>query len=160
MRGMPRRVLASLLIALGVVALVAAFASGDDPVYKDDTFLDAESLGVLHMEGGDCFSDPVWSEADGQDIVEYTGCEPEADNQAYGFFQATDGPWDRERVAAEAEKGCETGFTTYWKSGESGLDFYAVLPTERTWTESEDRTVMCVVYNPRGELAGSPLPLQ
>jgi hypothetical protein len=136
-----------------------AFAAhGDDERRKDETFLTAETVGVTNVEGGDCFSDPAYDETQRTDIVEHQGCEA-ADNQAYGFFQLDDASFDTAEVARKGWDGCRAGFTSYWEDeNASGLAFYPVLPTATSWADYDDRTVMCVVYNPRGQLEGSPLP--
>ncbi|MGW0983200.1 hypothetical protein ACWD33_20525 [Streptomyces xiamenensis] len=152
-------------LALVAVALLpaadAAPAPGPAvPDRKGDTFLTAESGGVLAIEGGECFTDPARSPAAGEVMVRYVPCDEEgAANQVYGFVAAPDGAFDRERVAAFARESCGRGFRTYWPGeAAAGLDFYPVLPTAATW-DIGDRDVMCVAYRPGSPLTGSLLPL-
>ncbi|MDG4765673.1 hypothetical protein O7632_16435 [Solwaraspora sp. WMMD406] len=150
--------------AVAAVALVASLSlTGAAPpsaaVRKDDRFLTAQTPGVLHIEAGECFSDPFHYARVGEVVVVYTPCDqPPVDNQVYGFVEAADGPWNRDAVADLAWRRCGAGFTHHWSTrAESGLDYFPVLPTEETWADG-DRTVMCVVYDPAGRLAGSVLP--
>lgn len=121
--------------------------------------MDAQTTGVLDIEGGDCFSDPTYSESAAEDIVVYSPCDEGADNQAYHFVHAPDGAWDRDRVAELGWEGCGEEFRSRWVSQEeSGLDFFPILPTEQTWADG-DRVIMCAVYDPDGQLTESALPL-
>lgn len=122
---------------------------------KDDRFITAQTSGILDIEGGECFTDPVYSPGAGEPVVLYVPCAQGADNQVYGFVHADDGGYDRARLASFAWDRCGRGHAAYWP--ESTLDFYPVLPTAETWADG-DRDVMCVVYDPRGRLPGSVLP--
>jgi hypothetical protein len=157
----PRRRLAAIaVLSLAGLSAFTVSARGADEVRKDESFLTAETAGVLNMEGGDCFDDPVYDESQGVEVANHQDCAS-ADNQVYGFFQVEGDAFDRAGLAKKGWDGCRVGFTTYWKNAEdSGLDFYPVLPTRVTWEEQEDRTVMCVVYNSHGKLEGAPLPTQ
>ncbi|MFC0553645.1 hypothetical protein ACFFHJ_22380 [Planotetraspora thailandica] len=147
-------------LLLCVVALGTLFVDPPGPrAVKDDAFITAETPGILNIEGGECFTDPVDSTGSGRPIVLYRPCPEHADNQSYGFVHAADGAWERTRLAAFAWKKCGEGFTHYWAGkAASGLDFYPVMPTEKTWADG-DRDIMCVVYRPGGELTESAVPL-
>ncbi|GAB2887755.1 hypothetical protein [Streptomyces mayteni] len=132
-------------------------------VEKGEAFITADTGGVFDLEAGECFVDPAYSEVLGQDTVLYTPCDEGADNQVYGFVAAPDdmtaGAYDAERLAAFGWEICGRGFASYWPGeAAAGLDFYPVLPTERTWGFG-DRDVMCVVHRPGAELTDSLLPL-
>ncbi|WP_434743467.1 hypothetical protein [Micromonospora sp. SH-82] len=147
-----------------VVAVVAAMAvfPATEPravLMKDDTFVDAQTNGILTIEGGECFTDPAYSTRLGDVVVLYASCEEGADNQSYAFLHAPDGPWDRPGLVEFARAGCGRDFARRWTSREaSGLDHYPVLPTEETWADG-DRDVMCVVYRPGERITRSLVPL-
>lgn len=147
---------------VGLAALLSLTAAEPRSVdlVKDDHFMTVQTPGVLTIEAGECFSDPFFYPRAGEVVVLYTPCdEPPVDNQTYGFVDAADGPWDRDDLAEFGWQRCGDGFATYWPDPDgSDLDYYPVLPTEQTWADG-DRTVMCVVYDPSGRLAGSALPL-
>ncbi|WP_046498838.1 hypothetical protein [Streptomyces odonnellii] len=152
-----RRLLAAVpsLLALGTLLVEPSPA----PVHKGDTFITAETSGILNIEGAECFTDPTYSVTADDKVVLYRACREGAANQSYGFLSADEGPYDRAVLADFAWRGCGRGFRRYWTSREkSGLDFYPVLPTEETWADG-DRDVMCVVYDPEGELKQSQLPM-
>lgn len=157
---MARRSALGFVAALcALILLPAADPARRSSTEKTDTFLTAETGGVFDLEAGECFTDPAYSDPLGDVTVAYTPCDDHADNQVYGFVTAPEGAFDRPRLASFARETCGRGFDSYWPGGAAdGLDFYPVLPTERTW-RSGDRTVMCVVYRPAGELTDSLLPL-
>ena len=71
-----------------LIVLVLTAGCGSDPIHKDDTFMDAQTTGVLHIEGGECFTDPTYEAAAAEDVVTYKPCEEGADNQSYKFVHA------------------------------------------------------------------------
>jgi hypothetical protein len=158
-RKVTRWVARGLLTAALLCGLAGASAR-PVAVAKGDSFITAETPGILNIEGGECFDDPAYDRAANEVMVVYRPCEESADNQAYGFLHADDGAWDPAKLRDFAWAGCRAFFVRRWTSTEvSNLDFYPILPTEETWADG-DRTVMCAVYNPKGELAGSTLPLR
>jgi hypothetical protein len=154
-----RWVAGGLLTAALLFGLAGATAK-PAPVVKGDGFITAETPGILNIEGGECFDDPAYDRGANEILVLYRPCEESADNQAYGFLHAADGPWDQAKLRDFAWDGCRAAFVRRWTSTSvSNLDFYPILPTEETWADG-DRTVMCAVYNPTGRLADSVLPLR
>ncbi|MEO3930531.1 hypothetical protein ABGB07_42795 [Micromonosporaceae bacterium B7E4] len=151
----------AVVATVATLAAVAAIEPAvSPPIVKGDTFVTAQTGGVLNIEGGECFSDPAYSREAAEVVVRYEPCESGADNQSYGFLRADDGSWDRARLADFAWQGCRGYFERRWPDRNGGtLDFYPILPTEQTWADG-DRTVMCVVYRPRGRLTDSVLPLR
>ncbi len=143
----------------GAGLALAVLSGCGGTTHKDDTLMDAQTTGVLDIEGGECFSDPTYSEAAAEEVVLYTSCEDGADNQSYHFVHAPDGAWDRDQVAELGWEGCGEEFRNRWISQEeSDLDFFPILPTEQTWADG-DRVIMCAVYDPDGQLTESALPL-
>lgn len=152
-----RWVLLGIVLGLCALTLNPAQATTMSLRDNDATFITAATPGILDIEGGECFSDPTYSAAAGGEIVLYTPCPQQADNQSYGFVHAADGPWDAAALTRFALAGCERGFRHYWPTAGSTLDFYPIMPTAESWADG-DRDVMCVVYNPRGRLTDSVLP--
>lgn len=145
-------------VVLGLCAVTLAPARADTTgatVHKDENFLTAQTPGILDIEAGECFTDPTYHPAAGGHVVLYTPCAQQADNQVYGFVHLPDGRFDGDRVSAQAWARCERGFTAL--RIDTALDFYPVVPTRETWADG-DRDVMCVAYDPAGQLAGSVLP--
>ncbi|MDO3702749.1 hypothetical protein Q3W71_13835 [Micromonospora sp. C28SCA-DRY-2] len=141
-----------------LAALGAIEPSVSAPLTKSDAFVTAETSGILTIEGGECFADPAYSRRAAEVVVRYVPCEDGADNQAYGFLQAPDGPWDRPGLAGYAWRGCGDFFDRRWPDRDGGtLAYYPILPTAQTWADG-DRTVMCAVYRPGGRLGDSVLP--
>lgn len=158
-RSVPRPVIGRrLLAATWITACVLTAAACGGETHKDDAFIDAGVTGLLDIEVTECFSDPEYSDFAGEDVVIYTPCVDGADNQSYMFVHAPDAPWDRDTVAELGWDECGKGFEKQWTSkGDSGLDFYPILPTPETWADG-DRAIMCAVYDPKGRLEDSVLP--
>ncbi|WP_459801248.1 hypothetical protein [Herbidospora sp. RD11066] len=156
---MPMTVARLLAMVPAVLALGVLFVVPVAPVVdKGDDFMTPETTGVLNLEAGECFTDPEYSPAAGEEVVLYTTCDQHADNQSYGFVHADDGPYDRAALAEFGWSSCQRGFAHYWPGAAGAdLDYYPILPTAETWADG-DRDVMCVVYDPRGALTGSLLP--
>ncbi len=144
---------------VGAILLFFAAEPRASTAIKDDSFITAGTSGILNIEPGECFTDPVYSRTAGEVVVRYLPCEERADNQSYGFLQAEEGPWDRPALAAFAWERCGQDFTRRWTSqASSGLNFYPILPTAESWADG-DRDIMCVVYRPAGKLTRSAVPL-
>lgn len=154
-----RRPARAATVGLGALAVLGILAACGGSVDKDDTFINAETSGILNIEGGECFDDPAYLESADDEVVLYVPCEEGADNQSYHFVHAPDGPWDRPELVDLGWRECGKDYEDRWTNQEeSGLDYYPILPTEETWADG-DRVIMCAVYNPDGELTASQLPL-
>ncbi|MEU6715844.1 hypothetical protein ABZ897_30630 [Nonomuraea sp. NPDC046802] len=127
------------------------------PVVKTETFITAQTTGILLIEGGECFSDPAYSPGAAERTVLYTPCAGGADNQSYGFTHMPDGPYDRAGLSARAWKSCGERYAELWGGGRDDLAYYPIMPTAETWADG-DRDVMCAVYRRQGRLTGSALP--
>ncbi|GAB3465866.1 hypothetical protein [Actinophytocola sediminis] len=153
-----RWILLGVVLGLCAVTLTPAQAASTHAVsHKDENFITADTPGILDIEAGECFTDPAYHPAAAARVVLYTVCTQQADNQSYGFVHLPDGPFDHDRVAEDAWTRCGKGFRTYWPTEKSTLDYYPILPTMETWADG-DRDVMCVVYDPTGQLTDSVLP--
>lgn len=148
------RILAGFAI---LVTIGALFAGASRPFsVKGDNFITAQTSGILLIEGGECFTNPTYTRHAGEVVVLYSECE-DADNQSYSFVHAPDATWNRRALSELAWTSCEQDFTRMWGNRDD-LRFYPILPTEETWADG-DRDIMCAVYNPRGKLAESAVPL-
>ncbi|MDQ7903007.1 hypothetical protein RB614_00545 [Phytohabitans sp. ZYX-F-186] len=143
---------AGILLSAALLGGLVTGASRPEAVVKDDTFLDAETPGVLNIEAGECFDDPEYDVAFDGVIVLYRPCVEGAQNQSYGFIRAPDGDWDEPSLRAYAWDGCRRAQARRWPAGDPGVALYPVLPTRETWADG-DRTVMCVRYRPTGRLS-------
>ncbi|MGC5033699.1 hypothetical protein [Micromonospora sp. DT229] len=111
----PRRSLRgviALLCTVGLLATMTGSALSAPAVVKDETFLNAQTPGILGIEGGECFDDPTHLPEAGGVVVRYRPCALSADNQAYGFVHAEDdGPWDPAALRDFAWSACRQLFT-------------------------------------------------
>ncbi|WP_214110290.1 hypothetical protein [Acrocarpospora catenulata] len=154
----PRAAARPLSLLPAVAALGALFVVPPvQPTVKTETFITAQTSGILLIEGGECFSDPAYSPEAGERLVRYTPCALGADNQSYGFTHVPDGPYDPAALTTFAWRSCGDRYTKLWRGSRRDLAYYPIMPTAETWADG-DRDVMCAVYHPTGRLTGSVLP--
>ena len=117
----------------------------------------AGTLGAFEMRVGDCFDDEAF-EATEISEVPAVPCSQPHDNEVYAVFDIV-GEWPGdERVEELAHEGCYERFAgaigkTY---EDSVIDFTTLYPTEGSWTQRDDREVICVGYHMEYEkLTGS-----
>ena len=148
--------------ALAVVALLLA-ACSDGSGTTDESERDVSGdvveggdVGVFVIQVGDCFDDP------GQEIatqVPAVPCDEPHDFEAVATFDV-DGGEDfpgEAAVGEDAEVGCLERFEGYVGSAyaDSALFVDAITPTAESWEQGGDREVICMVFDPSGELTGS-----
>lgn len=112
---------------------------------------------VFSLEIGDCFNDP----ADGvteASSVEMVDCADPHDNEVYGEGTMTDEVYPGDDAISEfAEQVCYDAFEGYvgLTYSDSALDYWYWVPTQETWTQSRDRLITCVLYNPSSQTVGT-----
>src|ERR1700754_1658078 len=111
--------------ALGTLFVVPP----ESPVVKTDTFITAQTSGILLIEGGECFSDPTYSPGAGERIVLYTPCANGAGNQSYAFTHVPAGPYDRAALAAFGRQSCGERYAELWGGGRPDLEYFPIMPT-------------------------------
>lgn len=98
-------------LVLGALFLPPSTVGTAGPTVKGETFITAETGGLLHIEAGECFTDPAYSPEAAEVVVLYTPCEEQAANQSYGFVHAPDGEWDPAALATFAWESCRRDST-------------------------------------------------
>mgnify|MGYP001319242757 CR=1 FL=1 len=151
-------------LLVGVAASIAVNGCEAQTETKDATELstevhsERESKEESHMiqaadpfglEAGDCFDDTAMGINEVTEVPEVPCLLPH-DNEVYALFELPPGdfPGDEE-VEASATLGCYERFSeAIGKSyEESELDFLAMHPTEASWTQINDREVVCLAYH-------------
>lgn len=149
------------LVASAVIGAVAVFGGAglmdDNTVRGDDgEIIEGGGLGALRMQNGDCFNLP---DADQVASLEGVPCGDPHDAEVYALFDipGTTFPGDAAVVTA-AETGCYDRFEGFVGHDyeTSALDFYFLHPLEASWTELDDREVVCAIVSYAGDkLVGS-----
>ena len=104
---------------------------------------------VFELGVGDCFDDPDAAEEAVSDVA-VVDCDEPHDNEVYEVFALADGdfPGD-EAVREQADQGCVAAFDAFVGTPylDSELDYAWLVPTQESWDQGDDRTVVCVVYD-------------
>lgn len=147
---------ASALLIAGTAALALAGCSllnnlGGGQVTGEGTDTD-----VFTIKVGDCLNDA--SAGDEVSSVPTVPCSEPHDSEAYHAFDLPDGayPGD-EAIQTAAGEGCGPAFETFVgiPYDESTLDFAYYFPTTSSWEQQNDREILCIVYDPNGQVTGS-----
>lgn len=146
------------------VVLVSALALGgaactDEPT-RDEAgqITETEDVDPNTLKPGDCFNDPE-AEATEVEELEAVPCDEPHDNEVFHVFDLDDGDYPGDDEAKELGlDGCEPELEAYIGASaeEAGLAIVPVTPTEQSWNDLDDRTVICALYKADGtELTGS-----
>ena len=109
-------------------------------------------VGSGQVDEGDCLNLP--EEIDAVVAFEARDCGEGHDGQVLGVFDLPDGDGfpGNEEVLSTAESGCIERFEGFIgvSYAESVFFLQSFTPTEETWTNDGDRTVLCVVVPGEG----------
>ena len=152
-----------LIVLLGAVALVGAGCGADEPT-RDDSgdITETEDVDPNVLKPGDCFNDPDVSGTTQVTALEAVPCEEPHDNEVFHVFDLDDGDFPgADEVKQLGLERCEPEAETYLGAPpeDSGLLIIPVTPTEGSWNDQDDRTIICALYKAdasklTGRLAG------
>lgn len=162
----PMRIVVALATAsLAAVALAGCNViqqflggSGGDATRDDNGQVIAgnDNADVFLIKVGDCVND-----ADLGDVITsipIVPCTEPHDSEVYYelALPGSDFPGD-DAVLEDAQTACFDAFETFTgiAGDDSELAFYPLTPTEDSWTQSNDRLVSCLIYDPAGQTTGS-----
>jgi hypothetical protein len=155
-----------LSLALGAVLLLSLSAcagggaggraAGGEPPAPTATSTGPEGhADVFSLHPGDCMNDSDDTEVSELPVVD---CTSPHDFEAFSEFDlaGTDYPGD-DAVSEEAHGTCADEFEPFVGIAydSSKLDVRFLAPTEESWSELDDRTVVCLLFDPAGPLTGS-----
>jgi hypothetical protein len=145
---------------LGIAGAAVATVIGITTVAErnsDGEITGAGAVSAFEMRVGDCFGDEAFENTEISEVPAVPCSQPH-DNEVYATFDLS-GEWPgSERVEELAHEGCLERFVgAIGKSYEdSEIDYTPIYPTEGSWTERNDREVVCVGYHMEyEELTGS-----
>jgi hypothetical protein len=119
---------------------------------------DGDDTDVFDLTVGDCFDE--WS-GDTVYEVPVVDCAAPHDWEVYYDFEVpdtADGDFPgEEAVDAVADSGCIEAFETFLGVAydDTVYDYNYLVPTEDSWTGSDDRLISCVIGDPAGPVTGS-----
>lgn len=112
---------------------------------------DGTPTNFLDLNVGDCFDIP--SNLPPGEALKYSSCDVLHLFEAFATEDLADGEFPGgDAVEEQARAVCEPAFADFvgesWQS--STFDFQFIVPSERTWRENGDRSVMCMVTSLNG----------
>lgn len=142
-----------------VAGALLAGCRGSDPPARDGSgkVTEAGDLPVNEARIGDCYDE----EEEGSDRTSTLAAVPCGVPHDREVFHRFDLAGDRypgvEAVSREAAQACLDAFVGYVgvAYADSVLDAHPIVPSEETWEDDDDRTVVCVVGQEGGRITGS-----
>jgi hypothetical protein len=142
--------------ALLVACLLLAACGTDEPSRDASGAVEeAGDVRVDRVRVGDCFDD---QDDESVETLPVVPCAEAHDNEIYEVFDLTGESWPGlEEVQQRAAEGCLGPFADYVgvSLAESSLDAFPITPSEASWTDHDDRQVLCVITDPAGPSEGS-----
>ena len=146
------------LRSFGVLAVASTVALACTPAERNEAgeIETAGSVDAFAIQIGDCFDD-----ASSAEVTQVAGvpCAEPHDNEVFATFDLGAPEWPGEEAVTKlGDTGCLKRFqpyvgTTYEKSV---LMITTLTPTEGSWSQRDDREVVCVAYHMELEkLSGS-----
>ncbi|MCS5716347.1 septum formation family protein [Herbiconiux sp. CPCC 205716] len=110
---------------------------------------------VFTVEPGDCVDD-----TDDENVTELpvVDCAGPHDFEAFTSFEFDPGEYPGDdAVHSHAQEACAAAMGEFvgLSYDDSTLDVQYLTPTEDSWNGLDDRTVVCLVYDPAGKLTGT-----
>ena len=153
-----RRVLSVFAVA---ALAVGGVACGADEPNRDETgeINETEEVDPNSLQAGDCFNDPEDTGTTEVTSLKAVPCDEPHDNEVFHVFQIDDGEFPGvDEVKQIGLEGCEPELEGYVgaTAADAGLMIVPVTPTEQSWNDTDDRTVLCALYKADGtEITGS-----
>lgn len=148
-----------LFILLAAALALGGAACADEPT-RDEAgeITETDDVDPNALQAGDCFNDP---EANTTQVTELEAvpCDEPHDNEVFHVFDLDDSDFPGvDEVKEFGLDGCEPALEEYVgaTAEEAGLAIVPVTPTEQSWNDRDDRTVICALYKADGSrLTGS-----
>ena len=134
-----------------VVAYVAYDFTDDADRDESGNIVSEGEIDAFAMRQGDCFNDSpeiIDSSAEIQDVAGVPCSEPH-DNEVYALFDvAFDAFPGDESMFDLSTEACLKRFKSFVGKSyeESALDLFAIYPTQESWSQLNDREVICAIY--------------
>jgi len=134
-----------------VVAVGAIFVRSQMQADRDGTgaIVGEGDVGAFEVRVGDCFDDGSAFEDDEVDSVAGVPCSKPHDNEVYAVFNVAEERFPGEALAGIAHEGCLERFEGFVGNDyeSSSLDIATLYPSSESWTQKNDREVVCAVYD-------------
>lgn len=137
-------------------ALIAGFAACSDEPERDETTGEITESGdadVFTIQVGDCMSESATGEVQDVPVVP---CDQPHESEVFHSYQVPGDtfPGDFESIVQEQ---CFPAFQAFVGLAyeQSALDITWLEPTSESWTQQNDRELLCMIFDPAGQTTGS-----
>jgi hypothetical protein len=144
----PMKISTSLLFALTAVIAVGCSQEAEQDASTRDTagnVVEGGDVGAFKLQLGDCIESDAGTEVESLPVVP---CDQPHLYEVYHLFDIPDGDFPgAETVNTLSEEGCLAAFATFVgiPFEQSQYTFTSLTPTELTWTQADDREVVCMI---------------
>ena len=134
-----------------LLAATAALAVGCSPAERNDEgeIAVAGALDAFSMHVGDCYDDQMFFSDEVSDVPGIP-CDQPHDNEVFALFDLQESEYPgEERTLELADDGCLERFEAYVGTTyeESVLMITNLVPSKGSWSQVDDREVICVAYH-------------
>lgn len=152
-----RRAALALVTIPAALALAGCSLLSDGVPVRDDggSVSEAGRADVNNIEVGDCLdattNDTVYQ-------VPVVPCAEEHDEEVFGEFHLPPGDYPGDDVIeAQGWEECDAKFQEFIGVAydDSEIDYYTLTPTQDSWEDFSDRSVMCIASDPAGKTVGT-----
>lgn len=134
-----------------VIALGAIFVRTQMQADRDSTgaIVDEGTVDAFQVRVGDCFDDGSAFESEEVNSVAGVSCAKPHDNEVYAVFDVAEQTFPGEALAGIAHEGCLARFEGFVGNDyeSSSLDIATLYPSAESWSQQNDREVVCAVYD-------------
>lgn len=155
------RVVRGVAGVLGLVLLLGACSQAEqDETTRDESgsVTEGGDVGVLRLQVGDCLEDQLSIVQTQVEELAAVPCDQPHRSEVFASFdlEGDEFPGEAE-VAAQAEERCSAELTSFVgpQVNDVSLGVGYLTPSEVTWDQADDRTVLCLVSHSTKDLVGS-----
>lgn len=154
--GIGRMLAGGAVAGLGLVGAGYAGLAGEDNTTRadDGAIIGEGEIGAFRIRLGDCLEATPAGEVETATGVPCS--QPHADEVYHAFIVAeSDGQWPGQAaIDQQADDGCLAAFEpfvgTAYEDSVYGIGYFT--PTEGSWTELDDREILCLINNYDGSV--------
>src|SRR5687768_7406180 len=135
-----------LVVAIAWIAVTATACGTGEPTRDDDgDITETENVNPNLLKEGDCFNDPEAGTPTQVTLLRAVPCDEPHDNEVFYVFKLADGEFPgADEVKQLGLDECEPEAESYLGAPPQTADLVInpITPTEQSWIETDDRTVI------------------
>jgi hypothetical protein len=137
---------------IGIVIAAGGYFFYTSQADRDESgaIVGAGSIDAFQMRVGDCFNDgSTFTDDTEVNSVPGVPCSDPHDNEVYAVFDVSSASFPGDEMERMAFESCKQRFQSFVGRDydSSALDIATLYPTRESWSEHNDREVICAVYD-------------